>query len=66
MRSKRPELQRALDGRLLGQHRILLQHLLAPIDFLDQSRAELEAEIDRCLAPFGRAVALAETPPRDR
>ena len=47
--SFRPELQRALDGRMLGQHRILLQHLLAPIDFLDQSRAELEAEIERCL-----------------
>lgn len=63
MRSKRPELQRALDGRLLGQHRILLQHLLAHIDFLEQSLAELEAEIDRCLVPFGRAVALAQTLP---
>ena len=59
MRSKRPELQRALDGRLLGQHRILLQQRLSHIDFLEQSRAELEAEIDRCLAPFGSAVALA-------
>ena len=63
MRSKRPELQRALDGRLLGQHQILLQHLLAHIDFLDQSIAELEAEIERCLAPFGQAVALAQTLP---
>lgn len=63
MRSKRPELQRALDGRLLGQHRILLQHLLAHIDFLEQSLAELEAEIERCLAPFGQAVALAQTLP---
>jgi transposase len=63
MRSKRPELQVALDGRLLGQHRILLQHLLAHIDLLDQSIAELEAEIERCLAPFGQAVALAQTLP---
>lgn len=63
MRSKRPELQRALDGRLLGQHRILLQHLLAHIDFLEQSLAELEAEIERCLVPFGQAVALAQTLP---
>ena len=63
MRSKRPELQLALDGRLLGQHRTLLQHLLAHIDFLDQSIAELEAEIERCLAPFGRAVTLAQTLP---
>jgi transposase len=63
MRSKRPELQRALDGRMRGQHRILLQHRLAHIDFLEQSLAELEAEIDQCLAPFGRAVALAQTLP---
>ena len=63
MRSKRPELQRALDGRLLGQHRTLLQHLLAHIDFLEQSITELEAEIERCLAPFGQAVALAQTLP---
>jgi transposase len=63
LRSKRSELQRALDGRLLAQHRILLQHLLAHIDFLEQSLAELEAAIARCLAPFGRAVALAQTLP---
>jgi transposase len=63
MRAKRPELQLALDGRLLSQHRTLLQHLLAHIDFLEQSRAELEAEIERCLAPFGQAVALAQTIP---
>lgn len=63
MRAKRPELQLALDGRLLSQHRTLLQHLLAHIDFLEQSRTELEAEIERCLAPFGQAVALAQTIP---
>jgi transposase len=63
LRSKRPDLQLALEGRLLGQHRILLQHLLAHIDFLEQSLAELEAEIDRCLVPFGQAVALAQTLP---
>jgi transposase len=63
MRSKRPELQLALDGRLVGRHRTLLQHLLAHIDFLDQSIAELEAEIEQCLAPFEPAVALAQTLP---
>ena len=62
-RSKRPELQQAREGRLLGQHRILLQQLLAHIDFLEQSVADLEAEIDRCLVPFGQAVALAQTLP---
>jgi transposase len=63
MRSKRPQLQRALDGRLLAQHRTVLKHLLAHIDFLEQSIAELEAEIECALAPFGQAVALAQTLP---
>lgn len=63
LRTKRPELQLALDGRLLGQHRTLLKHLLAHIDFLEQSIAELESEIERYLAPFGQEVALAQTLP---
>lgn len=63
LRTKRPELQLALDGRLLGQHRTLLKHLLAHIDFLEQSIADLVAEIERYLAPFGQAVALAQTLP---
>ena len=63
MRSKRPELQLALDGRLLGQHQILLQHLLAHIDFLEQSIVQLEVEIERCLVLFGQAVALVQTQP---
>ena len=61
--SFRPAVQLALDGRLLGQHRTLLQHLLAHIDFLEESIAKLEAEIEQCLAPFGQAVALAQTLP---
>jgi transposase len=63
LRAKRHELQRALEGRLVAQHRTVLKHLLAHIDFLEQSIAELEAEIERALSPFGQAVALAETLP---
>ncbi len=63
LRAKRPELQLALDGRLVGQHRTLLKHLLAHIDFLEAALAELEAELDRWLAPFVEAVALAQTIP---
>jgi transposase len=50
-------------GRLLAQHRTVLKHLLAHIDFLDQSSALLEAELERALAPFGQAVSLAQTRP---
>jgi transposase len=63
MRSKRSELQFALDGRLLRQHRTLLQQLVAHIDFLEHSISQLETEIERCLVPFEQAVALAQTLP---
>jgi transposase len=63
LRSKRSERPLALDGRLVGRHRTLLHQLFAPIDFLDQSIGEMEAEMERCLAPFGQAVALAQTLP---
>ena len=63
MRSKLPQLRQALEGRLLAHHRLLLQQLLAHIDFLEQSLAIVQAEIERCLAPFGQAVALAQTLP---
>jgi transposase len=63
LRAKRQALQLALDGRLVAQHRTVLRHLLAHIDFLEQAIAELEAELARCLAPFEQAVALAQTLP---
>jgi hypothetical protein len=62
-RAKRPQLKLALEGRLVAQHRTVLKQRLAHIDFLDRSIAELEAEIDCSLAPFGQAVALAQTLP---
>ena len=63
LRTKLPELRQALEGRLLAHHRVLLQQLLAHIDFLEESLAIVQAEIERCLAPFGQAVALAQTLP---
>jgi len=63
LRTKLPQLRQALEGRLLAHHRVLLQQLLAHIDFLEQSLAIVQAEIERCLAPLGQAVALAQTLP---
>jgi transposase len=63
MPSKRPQLQLTLEGRLVAQHRTVLKHLLAQINFLEQSRAELGAEIEHALSPFEQAVALAQTLP---
>src|SRR5262249_27235562 len=63
LRAKRPQLQLALEGRLVPQHRTGLNHLLMHNHVLERSIAELEAEIEHSLAPFGQAVALAQTLP---
>ena len=63
LRSKVPELRQALDGRVEPHHRVLLAHSLAHIDFLDQSLAALQPEIDHALASFTEAVVLLDTIP---
>ena len=61
LRAKLPELRRALEGRVKAHHRVLLAQLLAHIDFLEAAIAELQAEIERRLAPFDEAVDLLQT-----
>jgi transposase len=45
MRSKRAELERALDGRVRDHHRFLLAKHLLHIDFLDEQIADFDAQI---------------------
>ena len=63
LREKLPLLRRALVGRVQPYHRILIERILAHIDFLEESIATLQQEIDRCLLPFAQAVALLVTIP---
>lgn len=63
LRTKLPELRRALEGRVQPHHRILLAQLLAHIDYLEGAIAEMQAEIERALAPYDEAVALLQTIP---
>jgi transposase len=63
LRAKLPELRQALDGRVEPHHRVLLARSLAHIDFLDQSLAALQPEIEHCLAAFTEAVELLDTIP---
>jgi transposase len=63
LRAKLPELRQALDGRVEPHHRVLLARSLAHIDFLDQSLAALQPEIEHCLAAFTEAVDLLDTIP---
>ena len=61
LRAKLPDLRLALEGRVQPHHRFLLQRILAHIDFLDQSIAQVEQEIEPHLHPFEEAVELVQT-----
>jgi transposase len=63
LRAKLPELRRALEGRVKPHHRLLIEHLLVHLDFLEAATAELDAEIDRLVAPYAEATALLLTIP---
>jgi transposase len=63
LRAKLPALRQALEGRVRPVHVVQLRLLLAHIDFLEQSLAELQQELERLLDPFAEAVALAQTLP---
>jgi transposase len=53
LRKKIPALQEALQGRFGAEHRLVVGRILAHIDFLDESIAELSVEIEAQLGPFG-------------
>jgi transposase len=62
-RVKLPALRQALEGHLQPHQRLLVRQMLAHLDFLEASLAEVQAEIERHLVPFEAAVALAQTLP---
>jgi transposase len=63
LRAKLPALRQALDGRVEPHHRVLLGRILAHIDFLEESPAQLQPALERYLAPFREAVELLDTIP---
>ncbi len=63
LRAKLPELRRALEGRVQRHHRVLIARILAHIDFLEESIADVQQEIEQCLGPFVEAVDLLQTIP---
>src|SRR5918995_2850967 len=54
LRRKLPALRQALEGRFSGHHALLVSHLLAHGDYLDETIDSLSAEIEERLRPFGR------------
>ena len=63
LRAKLPELRRALEGRVQPHHRFLLTRILAHIDFLEQSIAQMQQEIDQPLKPYEEAMTLLQSIP---
>lgn len=61
MRSKRPELAEALNGRFRAHHARVARQVLNHIDFLDTTIAELDQAIAEQLRPFAPAIDLLVT-----
>jgi transposase len=52
LRSKIPQLQLALEGRLLDHHCFMLRSLLDHLDYLEHQIAAFSGRIEECLRPF--------------
>jgi transposase len=63
MRAKTPQLRQALQGNVHPFQKVILRQILAHIEFLEASMAQLEAEIDQRLRPYEQAVQLLQTIP---
>lgn len=63
LRGKLPELRLALEGRVGRHHMVLVERILAHIDFAEESIQRLQEEVDRCLKPMREAMELLRTIP---
>jgi transposase len=63
LKSKIPQLEQALEGRVRDHHRFLLAEYLDEWEALGRRIVRLEEEIDRQIRPFEQAVTLWQTIP---
>jgi transposase len=63
LRAKLPALRQALAGRFREHHAYLVGQLLAHLEYLEDTTADLTARIEIVLAPFAAAVARLDTIP---
>ena len=58
-----PAWRQALAGRIQPHHRFLLERILAPIDFLEESLAHIQQEVAQRLGPYQEALRLVHSIP---
>jgi transposase len=63
LRAKLPALRDALTGRFRPHHAFLVSQLLAQLDFLEESMAQLSTQIAASLAPFTADLELLDAIP---
>ena len=56
LKTKRADLELALDGKVRDHHRFMLKMLLKRIDDMDKVLAELDQEVERRLHPFDETI----------
>jgi transposase len=52
LRAKLPLLRQALEGRFREHHALLVSHLLAHVEYLDETIGQLSSEIEERMRPF--------------
>jgi transposase len=63
LRAKLPALRAALEGRFREHHALLVSHLLAHIEYLDETTAELTREIEERMRPSSASVSCSAPSP---
>lgn len=63
LRKKKDALQAALQGLFRPHHTRVLTHILAHIEFLDESITACEVDIEALCRPFAEEIALLDTAP---
>jgi transposase len=63
LRQKLPALREALEGRFTAEHALIVGHILAHLDFLDEAITSLGAAIEDQLRPFAPQAELLTTIP---
>lgn len=61
LRKKLPELRKALEGRFSAHHRLILGHILAHLDFLDEAIEKISGEVAARTAPFDDLIQFMDT-----